>query len=69
MNSAEHKLGDALRHLVNIKLAPSSFTIKLPTGAKTSITHVGDNELQNGLKMPNVRMSLNPFIISCLFIR
>ena len=36
------------------RLPPSSFTIKLPTGASTPITHIGDVVLPNGLKLFNI---------------
>lgn len=40
--------------LSNIKVAPSNLTIKLPSSQKTQITHIGDIELDGGLKMLNV---------------
>lgn len=44
----------SLQNMVNVKLAPSTFTITLPTGATAVITHIGDVMLQNGLRLTNV---------------
>ncbi|XP_074334020.1 protein IQ-DOMAIN 22-like [Apium graveolens] len=44
----------SLDALINVKIAPSNFTIKLPTGATASISHIGDIMLPNGLQLLNV---------------
>lgn len=44
----------SLDNLVNVKVAPFTFTIKLPTGATASISHIGDVILPNGLKLLDV---------------
>lgn len=53
-SGASDHMTSTIQHLINVKAAPSNFTIKLPTGATTRITHIGDIEMQNGLKMLNV---------------
>lgn len=53
-SGASDHITDSLENMVNIRTAPSTFTITLPTGAKASITHVGDVLLPNGLKLKNV---------------
>ncbi|XP_074346359.1 uncharacterized protein LOC141685137 [Apium graveolens] len=44
----------SLGNLMNVKPAPATFTINLPTGATTHITHIGDAVLPNSLKLTNV---------------
>lgn len=44
----------SLNNLLNVRKAPPNFSIKLPTGGTTLITHIGDIRLENGLKMMNV---------------
>lgn len=44
----------SLKNLVNVKLAPLTFIITLPTGDSAVITHVGDVILPNRMKLTNV---------------
>lgn len=53
-SGASDHMTSSLKNLVNVKLAPSRFTITLPTGATAVITHVGDVTLPNGLRLKNV---------------
>lgn len=53
-SGASDHMTSSLKNMVNIKLAPSTFTITLPTGATAIITHVGDVTLPSGLKLKNV---------------
>lgn len=53
-SGASDHMTSSLKSLVNVKLAPSTFTITLPTEATTVITHVGDATLPNGMKLKNV---------------
>ncbi|XP_074342899.1 uncharacterized protein LOC141680621 [Apium graveolens] len=53
-SGASDHLTCSLDNLVNVKVTPSTFTIKLPTGATTSISHIGDVILPNGLKLLDV---------------
>lgn len=53
-SGASDHMTATLNILENVRQAPLNFTIKLPTGAKALITHVGDLVLDNGLKMLNV---------------
>lgn len=52
-DTSDH-MASSLENLSNVKLAPSTFTITLTTGATAVITHIGDAKLPNGLKLPNV---------------
>ena len=53
-SGASDHMTASINLLSNVKVAPPNFTIKLPTGQKTQITHIGDIELEGGLKMLNV---------------
>lgn len=53
-SGASDHMTSSLKNLVNVKQAPATFTITLPTGATTVITHIGDVLLSNGLKLENV---------------
>lgn len=53
-SGASNHMTSSWRNLMNVKLAPSTFTITLPTGATSVITHVGDVTLPNGLQLKNV---------------
>lgn len=53
-SGASDHMTATLNILENVRHAPLNFTIKLPTGAKVLITHIGDLVLENGLKMLNV---------------
>lgn len=53
-SGASDHMTSSLKNLVNVKLAPSTFTITLPTGATAVITHVGDVTLPNGMQLKNV---------------
>lgn len=64
---ASDHMTSTMQHLINIKAAPSNFTIKLPKGATTRITHIGDIEMHNGLKMLKctVCSSIHPQSLIC----
>lgn len=53
-SGASDHMTASLKNLVNIRTTPEAFSINLPTGATSQITHIGDVYLQNGLKMANV---------------
>lgn len=53
-SGASDHMTASLAHLCNIKPASPDYTINLPTGAATVISHVGDLQLPNGLKLLNV---------------
>lgn len=53
-SGASDHMTSSLQNMVNVKLAPSTFTITLPTGATAVITHIGDVMLRNGLRLTNV---------------
>lgn len=53
-SGASDHMTSSLKSLTNVKLAPSTFTITLPTGSTAVITHVGDVTLLGGLKLKNV---------------
>lgn len=44
----------SLTNLLNVKRAPPNFTINLPTGATSKISHIVDLILKSGLKLLNV---------------
>lgn len=52
-SGASDHMTSSLKNFVNVKLAPSTYTITLPTSATTFITHVGDVTLPSGLKLKN----------------
>lgn len=53
-SGASDHMVSSLESMVNVKRAPSTFTITLPTGVTALITHVGNILLANGLKLSNV---------------
>lgn len=53
-SGASDHMTSSLENLSNVRLAPATFTITLPTGATAVITHIGDDQLPNGLKLTNV---------------
>lgn len=53
-SGASDHMTATLAHLCNVKPASPDYTINLPTGAATVISHVGDLQLPNGLKLFNV---------------
>ena len=53
-SGATDHMTSSLSYLTNVKPAPLQSTIKLPTGAVTSITHIGDVTLKCGLKLLGV---------------
>ena len=53
-SGATDHMTSSLSYLTNIKPATAQCTIKLPTGAVASITHVGDVTLKCGLKLLGV---------------
>lgn len=53
-SGASDHMTSSLHNLINVKLAPATFNITLPTGDTTSISHIGDTVLPNGLKLFNV---------------
>ncbi|XP_074323954.1 uncharacterized protein LOC141660872 [Apium graveolens] len=53
-SGASDHMTSSQKNLINVKRAPTSYTITLPTGATTLITHIGNVVLQNGLKLNNV---------------
>lgn len=53
-SGASDHMTASLSHLSNVKPAPPDYTINLPTGAVTTVSHVGDIVLTNGLKLLQV---------------
>ncbi|XP_074355693.1 uncharacterized protein LOC141695336 [Apium graveolens] len=51
---ASDHMTSSLNNLLNVKHAPPNFTINLPTGATSKISHIGDVILKSGLKLLNV---------------
>lgn len=51
---ATNHMTSNLNLLVNIKSAVPNLTVNLPTGSKAIVTHTGDLQLHNGLKLLNV---------------
>lgn len=49
-SGASDHMTATLADLVNVRNVPDNFTIKLPTGATTLITHIGEINLDNGLR-------------------
>ncbi|KAL8133933.1 hypothetical protein AgCh_009118 [Apium graveolens] len=53
-SGASDHMTSSLGNMVNVRPAPSTFTITLPTGDSALITHIRDVSLPNGLKLKNV---------------
>lgn len=53
-SGASDHMTSSLNNLINVKSAPTMFTINLSTGATAHMTHIGDAVLPNGLKLVNV---------------
>ena len=53
-SGASDHMTSSIDNLVNIQPAKSGLTIKLPTGDTTTITHIGDVRLKNGLVLQKV---------------
>lgn len=53
-SGATDHINASLHLLKNVRQAPPQYSIKIPTGATSIITHIGDFTMKNGLQLKNV---------------